>query len=223
MITSHITVLAFAFLAFASTVLAQPKEPVGRFVADVRGMSAGLPTTEGWTSPLLPSGTVVPSRGLGIEIGGHIYVLRFGGVALGVGASWLTARATESAPVVEAADGTPQPATIPDVTTRVTSLAPQVSLNFGHSLGWSYLSAGLGRSRVQSDAMLVSANAAVALDSDWVKTLNFGGGARWFINDHVGVGFDLRWHKLSLVAATATHPGAPRATMLVAGAGLVLK
>ena len=55
-----------------------------------------------------------------------------------------------------------------------------------------------------------------------MKTLNCGGGARWFINEHVGVGFDLRWHNLSTVPATATHPGAPRTTLVTAGVGVVL-
>jgi hypothetical protein len=112
--------------------------------------------------------------------------------------------------------------TLPEVTTRITSVTPQVSLSFGHSLGWSYLSAGLGRTRVESEATLTGA-IFTPRDSDWVKTLNYGGGARWFLNDHVGVGFDVRWHKVSLVTATATRPGAPRASLLVAGAGLVLK
>jgi hypothetical protein len=56
-----------------------------------------------------------------------------------------------------------------------------------------------------------------------VKTLNYGGGARWFVTDHLGVGFDLRWHKVSLVPASSTHPGAPRASLFVVGAGVVLK
>ena len=214
-------VFAIGYVAMASTTLAQQREPIAPFVADVHVTSSGLPVAEGWT-PLVPTNTVLPSRGLGLEIGAHVNVLRARSFALGVGATWMTARGSSAPPDPE--EGTTNPATVPDVTTRVTSLAPQLSLNFGHSLGWSYLSAGLGRARVKSEAALPSGTTTFTpRDSDWVKTLNFGGGARWFINDHVGIGFDVRWHKLSVVPASSTHPGAGRASLLVAGAGLVLK
>jgi opacity protein-like surface antigen len=103
-------------------------------------------------------------------------------------------------------------------------LTPQLSLNFGHSLGWSYLSAGLGGAKVTSEATATgNVTTFTSLDSGWVKTINYGGGARWFLNDHLGVGFDLRWYKLGLVPASATHPGAPRESLLVIGGGIVLK
>ena len=217
----RVTVLAVMFAAFASTSAAQQKERIGPFVADVRFSSSGLPNEEGWT-PTVPNGTVVPSRGFGWEVGAHVNVLRFRAMALGVGATYLVARATSTPEEPVSTTPTPAPVTIPTVTTRVTSFAPQVSLNFGHALGWSYVSAGLGRSRTESDASLTGV-VFTPRNSDWVKTLNYGGGARWFLNDHLGVGFDIRWHKISLVAASATHPGAPRASLVVAGAGLVVK
>ncbi|HUE89501.1 MAG TPA: hypothetical protein VMO26_25775, partial [Vicinamibacterales bacterium] len=213
-------VFAIVWLTLASTSEAQLKEPIGPFVADVRLVSSGLPAGPGWT-PLLPANTVVPSRGLGLEVGAHVNVVRRRSMALGVGATWLVARGATSPPEP---DGTTPaaPPTVPRVNTRMTAFAPQLSLNFGHSLGWSYLSAGLGRVRVESDATLAGATTIFTpRDSDWVKTLNFGGGARWFVTDRLGVGFDVRWHKVSLVPASATHPGAGRASLLVAGAGIV--
>jgi hypothetical protein len=212
-------VFAVVLSAAASTSLAQQREPIGPFVLDARLVSSGLPAESGWT-PLLPTNTVVPGRGLGFEVGAHANLIRRRSFALGIGASWLTARGSTSPP--DPLDNTPP--TVPSVTTRMTSLAPQLSLNFGHSLGWSYLSAGLGRARVESEATLAGGATSFApRDSDWIKTINFGGGARWFLNDRIGVGFDVRWHKTGLVPATATHPGAGRASMLVAGAGLVVK
>jgi hypothetical protein len=215
-------VFAAVLLTVASTSLAQQKEPIGPFVVDLQMASSGLPTEPGWT-PSLPADTVVPSRGLGFEVGAHVNVLRRRVFALGVGASWLVARGSSSPP--ESAEGTPPPAQpVPGVKTRITAFAPQVSLNFGHSLGWSYLSGGLGGTRVESEAMLTGGSTTFTPQaSGWVKTINFGGGARWFLNDRIGVGFDLRWHKVSLVPASATHPGAPRASLLVAGAGIVIK
>lgn len=217
-------VFAAALLAVADASLAQPKEPIARFVVDIRGASVGLPSIEGWT-PVVPEGTQVPSRSLGIEAGAHVYVARFRVVAIGLGATWLTGRGKFSPPPEPETPTTPPPArTIPDVTTRLTSIAPQLSLNFGHSLGWSYLSAGLGRTRVESEAVLPSSMIQFTpRDSDWTKTLNFGGGARWFINDRIGVTLDLRWHKLSIIPASATHPGAPRASLITAGAGIAFK
>jgi hypothetical protein len=215
-------VFAAVLLTAASTSLAQQKEPIGPFVVDFRMASSGLPAEPGWT-PLLPANTVVPSRGLGFDVGAHVNVLRRRSFALGIGASWLVARGSTSPP--EPPEGTtPAAQTVPSVTTRVTGFAPQLSLNFGHSLGWSYLSAGLGRARAESEATLAGGGATFTpRDSNWVKTLNFGGGARWFLTDRIGVGFDLRWHKVSLVPASATHPGAGRASLLVAGAGIVIK
>ena len=215
-------VFAGVVLTLASTSQAQPKESIGPFVADLRVVSSGLPAEQGWT-PLVPADTVVPSRGLGFEIGAHVNVLRRRSIALGVGATWLVARGSTTPPELPEGTALASP-TVPSVNTRVTAFAPQLSLNFGHSLGWSYLSAGLGRARVESDATLAGGSTTFTpSDSDWVKTLNYGGGARWFLNDHVGVGFDLRWHKTGLVPAREGHPGAGRASLLVAGVGMVVK
>lgn len=215
-------VLAVGLLTLASASQAQQKEPIGPFVIDLRMVSSGLPAGPGWT-PLLPAAAVVPSRGLGFEVGAHVNVLRRRSMALGIGGTWLVARGSTSPPAPPEGPSSASTQTVPDVSTRVTGLAPQLSLNFGHSLGWSYLSVGLGRTRAQSEATLPGPTTFAPRDSAWVKTLNYGGGARWFVNDRLGVGFDLRWHKVGLVPATATHPGAGRSSLLVAGAGIVLK
>jgi hypothetical protein len=222
----RVFVFAVMLLATASTSLAQTRQPISRFVIDVRGASTGLPTDEGWT-PTLPANTLAPSRKLGLDAGAHVFVLRLKGLSFGIGGNFLYARGTTIAPEpVSTSPTTPPPVqTIPDVTTGLTSVAPQVSMNFGHSLGWSYLSAGLGTTQVESEAAIPSQTTVVFTprDSGWVKTINFGGGARWFIKDRFGVGFDVRWYKLSTVSASATHPGAPRASLLTAGVGIALR
>ena len=217
-------IFAIAGVAIATSSFAQPSRPIGRFVVDVRGASVGLPTSIGWV-PAVPEGTEVPARSLGFEVGAHIYFPKWGPITFGVGATYLKGGKTTKPPEVAEGPAPVPSGTIPEVTTRLTSFAPQVSLNFGHANGWSYISFGLGQSSVESDAVLVPAGAVVfpSRDSGWTKTLNYGGGARWFITDHVGIGFDLRWHSLSLVPARATHPGAPRSTLLTAGGGIVLK
>jgi hypothetical protein len=155
-------------------------------------------------------------------MGAHVRVARLRGATFGVGAAWLLARGV-TAPATPASMSTAAIAS-PEVTTRVSSVAPQVSMAFGHSTGWSYLSAGLGRANIESRAVAASSTLQyLPRESGWTKVLNFGGGARWFVNDHLGVGFDLRWHKLSIVPASATHPGAPRATLVALGAGISIK
>ena len=213
-------VLAAASMSPArrQTVAGSP-EPIPRFALDLRGASVGPPTGSGWT-PVVPSAAEVPSRGVGGEVGFALYLARLKFGALGIGGTVLVGRGR----IANKTDAptTPTPAIVlPEVTTRLTSLVPQLSLNFGHRLGWSYLSAGLGRTRVRSEARIE--NRAASIEQDWTKTLNYGGGARWFVNDHLGVTFDLRWHKISIVAATATSPGAGRASLLVAGAGITFK
>ena len=177
----RVFVFAVMLAATASTSLAQTPQRIGRFVFDVRGASAGLPTDEGWV-PTLPLNALAPSRKLGLDAGGHVYLFRVRGATFGVGGTMLFARGTTVAPAPVAASTTaPAPVqTIPDVTTRLKSLAPQLSINFGHAQGWSYLSAGMGTTKVESEAAIPSRTTVMFTprDSGWVKTINFGGGAR---------------------------------------------
>ncbi len=201
-----------ALLVCAGAARAQAQDPIGPFVVDVRGVMGGLPTTEGWT-PLVPEGTPVPSRGLGLDAGAHVYLRKTGPVTFGVGADYAVVR-SRSQPLVE---------TAPEVTTRVTTLAPQVSFNFGHRLGWSYLSVGYGWGSVRSEAAALPGVPAAEEDSGSGSALNFGGGARWFITEHVGVGFDARWHRLSARTATASALAAPRATLFNIAVGVSIR
>ena len=199
-------------LVCAPLASAQTSEPVGPFVVDIRGLMSGLPTTEGWT-PVLPAGTDVPSRGFGLEGGAHLYFAKWGPATLGAGASFSMARGTATAVTV----GTP------DVKTRATTLAPQLSFNFGHQLGWSYLSAGYGGAQVTSESSAIATTPAAMAESGWVGAVNIGGGARWFITEHLGVGFDARWHRLSSRDATATSLAAPRTTLFHLAVGFSLQ
>jgi hypothetical protein len=211
---------AIVVLSMAGAAQGQPREPVGPFVIDARGSVAGLPTAAGWT-PLTPASTIdPPPRGLGIDVGAQVYLARVGAVTLGAGATWLHARAGSTS---KQASGPSRAAAVTELTTRLTAIAPQVSLNFGHALGWSYVSAGIGPARVQAEAEQLAAGGTLGTDSGWVRSINVGGGARWFLTDRLGFGFDVRWHRLAPIAATVTHPGAARATVLVLGAGAAVK
>ena len=88
-------------------------------------------------------------------------------------------------PVVGSPNGDTAARTRMDATTTMNIVAPQLSFNFGSSDGWSYLSLGAGTARV--DAEVTGSSSAI----------NAGGGARWFIKRHLGVGFDLRLHRIA--------------------------
>jgi hypothetical protein len=216
--TARVSLLAVTVVcATASATAAQPREPLPRAVFDVRAASVGLPTVAGWTPPV-PQGTEVPSRSLGFDLGGHLHLFRSRVISLGIGAGALFARGTTTPP--EATTGTP----LPEVTTRLRSVSSQLSINFGHGRGWSYLSGGIGRARVESQvSRAATATAPTAVEFESVPSINYGGGARWFLNDHIAFNLDLRWHQLSSVAASASRAAAGRATLIVAGGGISIK
>jgi hypothetical protein len=184
-------VAAFAaVLACAPRASAQAPDPPGPWVFDLRGATSGTPSDTAFFPPL-PADTLVPSRGFGFEVGAHVYMLSLGPARIGLGASYLRARGTTDT-----------------VTTDVRTVAPQLSFNFGTTNGWSYLSAGLGRAWVRTTAEQVTGTAA--RESDAITAMNFGGGARWFLTSRLGVGFDVRWHRLE---------STPQAMLLAASAG----
>jgi hypothetical protein len=144
--------------------------PPGPFVFDLRAVTSAIPASE----TFVPEGdttATVPARGFGGSIGAHLYPLQLGPARLGVGVDFLFARGTTA-----------------DVTATLGSVDPQVSANFGTADGWSYLSAGYGITRVSADPAGVSES---------MPSLNWGGGARWFLTPHFGVGFDVRVHHIS--------------------------
>jgi hypothetical protein len=108
------------------------------------------------------------------------------------------------------------------VVTTMTAIAPQISFNFGTTQGWSYLSGGYGSGTVRTAASgtllgPLPATATLVRDEGRAAAVNYGGGARWFIRDHLAVGFDLRFHRLSAVGAR------PSTKFTVASVGLSVR
>lgn len=157
---------------------------------DVRGATTNLPSSD-LLFPELSTDATVPSRGFGGSVGGHVYVFQIGPGRLGLGADVLYARGSTV-----------------DAIASMTSVDPQISLNFGTSNGWSTLSAGVGVTRITGEPGGVSES---------VRSINWGGGARWFINPHFGVGFDVRIHHL------AAGDVLPKGTAVSVAAGFSLK
>src|SRR5438093_768461 len=60
-------------------------------------------------------------------------------------------------------------------------------------------------------------------DDDVLKTINYGGGARWFIRSRLAFSFDVRFYALNPGTPSAGYPASPRTTFLSIGAGVSLK
>ena len=188
---------------------AAPGQP-GPYAVDLRAALSGVPQDPSFFPPI-PSRAVIPRRGLGIELGGHVYLMRLGPSRLGIGASVMRVRA---ASLPEDRDGE-------DVTTTLTTVAPQVSLNFGSRDGWSYVSGGIGQAQVgTAGPELVLDETTASGKESTVRSLNVGGGARWFTRRHLAFSFDVRFHILSAGRGDVPTPGS---TVVAASGGISLK
>ena len=203
----RLTPLAVAVALMSGPVSAQGRDPVGGFVGDLRVHTVSLPSSAGWTPPALPATTLVPSRGFGGEVGAHVIFGPGRHRRLGLGASGLFGQGRTTG-----TNGAPT------VTTRLTLIAPHVSANFGHRLGWSYLSGGAGVAKVSSEAA-----GGTADPGGFGTVFHYGGGARWFLNERLAVTFDLRFWALTPRAATGERPRAAANTRIVFGAGVSLR
>ena len=200
-------------LTAADTSHAQVNERIQPFVADVRLTLARFKADAGIASAIGVTTDNLPTRGLGIVLGAHWYPLRGSKVTLGIGGEFLRAKDTRTLePVTEgAAEG-------PTVETRLSSVAPQVSLNFGRKDGWSYISGGIGSASLAAERM----DRPVGAGSR-ARTINYGGGARWFTNTHLAVSIDLRFYSVAAQPATTTRPGYPQSKMMVISGGIGLR
>jgi opacity protein-like surface antigen len=197
--------LVAAFLAaLASATVADAQstnDNLPRFVIDAQGTYSGLPNTSGWV-PAVPVNTPIPGHGFGVGFGAHVYVFKLGVVTFGVGGNAIVAR--KNGGTYDTTAGEP---TTPSVTTQVTSLNPQISMNFGHRLGWSYLSGGYSTAKVKSESTAFKTTVpAAAAPELWNPGFNYGGGARWFMKPHLAGSFDVRFVQLSSREASPEHP-----------------
>ena len=154
----------------------------------------------------------LPGWGFGAQAGAHLYLFTWKALTVGVGGEVMVARATS----------TPEssPSTLRPVEERLVSASPQLSFNFGSGHGWSYLSAGIGRSQWSLHPTSESAGPA---DAEVLPTFNYGGGARWFIKPHLAFSFDVRVYEVQPGSPFGTNPGSPRARVLTIGAGVSVK
>ena len=235
--------VALAILPGAPAGAQQPAaaDRPGPYVIDLRGVTAGLPDAPLFYPPATASVTI-PARGFGADVGAHVYLFSLGVARVGVGANYVTLRGTGSSEPPPStgtmpATGTTTPSTgattggtssgtaattgPTDVAVRVSTIAPQVSFNFGTSRGWSYLSAGLGTAQVRTTVSRTATRAE--RDSGRVNSVNIGGGARWFMKRRLAVGFDIRVHRLSPGKPQGMMTGTPRAQVVTIAVGVSVK
>jgi len=212
---------ALLVLCASRPVAAQdPPPPIGPFVVDLHATVPTFPTDD---SQLAASRgvlvTELPGVGLGLQAGAHFYLLKIKAVTVGVGAEFAASRARQ----MPAADTLP-PA--PRATEeRFSTFAPQLSLNFGTGRGWSYLSGGIG---VSNWAIVLEGQEPTAADTESLKTIDYGGGARWFAKKRLAFSLDVRFYAINpgtpyFVDAQGVPRGSPRTTLMIIGAGISVK
>jgi len=204
-------------LTFCSRARAQEPPPrLGPFVVDFHGT---FPTFPNDVVPLANSRGLslaeLPGLGIGVDMGAHVYLLKWRAVTFGLGGEVTFGRA-HSTPSTAAGQTT----VLLPVTERFLSAAPQLSFNFGTGHGWSYLSGGIGKSvwSIHPDG-----EEPGEADLEPLKTINYGGGARWFAKQHLAFSFDIRFYAIDPGTPQFALPGTPRTTLMIMGAGISVK
>jgi outer membrane protein with beta-barrel domain len=179
--------LCIAALLISTAAFAQPASAPGPYIIDLRGAMSGAPSGTAFYPPV-PANTLAPQRAFGFDVGAHVYPFALGLARVGLGVDLMRARGTAtSISNINAA-------------MTVTTLAPQLSFNFGTHEGWSYLSGGYGTTQTRAEVMTPAADATTAATLSRerrTRTINIGGGARWFVRERMAVGFDVRFHRLA--------------------------
>ncbi len=195
------------------------KQPLPVAVVDLRAASVGLPTAGGWTPPC-PTARSVPGRNSDSTLARTctrcavrrsrarprraLVVARRHRVAAG-GRSRAVRRARLR------------------MSDKSAELTPPVVDQFRPSLWLELFQRRPRPARVTSEVSTpltpASPTASIPVGR---KRINYGGGARWFINDHLALNLDLRWHRLRL-HAQQRRPGRQQETLIVAGGGISIK
>jgi hypothetical protein len=211
-------------VATPGAAFAQQAERLPWFTVDLHAATVGLPQAEGWV-PAVVADSELPGRSWGVAGGATVYPFRLKLITLGFGASLLKAGGSSEVLTIKSGSGATATTRVTQaVHTGVTSLAPQVSINFGRRLGWSYLSAGLGRTRVTSRSDALNATPpGIVVPEAWNQALNFGGGARWFMKPRLGAGFDVRFIQLGSRSPTNVLPSARRTRLWNISAGISIQ
>lgn len=180
-------------------------------VADARGVFARLGQDPTTAAGLSTTALDLPASGLGIAGGAHVYLWRGQAMAFGVGGEAMFARAKHD--LLDSAGK----ATGTTIDRRLRSASVNLSLNFGHRDGWSYLTAGIGPTSFESYL------ASAVPDGLRASSINFGGGARWFNWKHLAFTADMRFYQTKPANPTANTAPRLRKNVIVFSGGIAIK
>jgi len=203
-------------LTIATPAAAQPKEPIAPFVVDLRGAFGRHKAEPSVATDLGVPAANLPTSTLGLLGAVHVYPLRSRRVTLGLGGTVAFARASKT---LDAEVVVEPPLVAAPVRRRFRTFSPEISLNFGHRNGWSYISGGMfGRSK-----LYVEREDQPAAEAPYRATINYGGGARWFTTNHVALSVDFRWYSVAEQVAAPGLVAQPRTTLLLLSGGIAIR
>jgi hypothetical protein len=203
---------AMALWSSVAPAFAQRPQPLPTFELDARGFTVFVGQDLTTATDLNIPQSDLATRLWGLAFGGNLYPIRGRSMSIGVGAEGLIGRGT--APVASPAGGQTL-----FVQTDISSFSGEISANFGHRDGWSYISGGAGPMRIDS----FLGNAPLAEPPSKV-TVNFGGGARWFAYTHVAIGFDVRFYlSKAFDGSPPLFPGRGKRRIVVVSGGFSIK
>ena len=207
--------LALVWLGTPSLAAAQDPIPkIGPFAIDVHGTVPRFPNNQQLIDSRELLTQEMPGVGLGVHVSANVYVYTWKAVTFGLGGDAAFTRAHQGSQAISDTEVSRA------VTERFMNFAPILSLNFGTGNGWSYLSGGIGRSiwYIVPDGV-----ASLPADSERLETINYGGGARWFLNNRLAFSVDARFYAIYPGRPDGPRPGSPRTTLMVFGAGISVK
>jgi len=189
----------------------EPPPPIPRFVVDLHGTIATFPADPNLAASRGLDLLELPGAGLGGDVAVHLYPFKYRAVTFGIGGRVVRSRSHRTQ--------TPESG-LRAVTERFTYIGPQLSFNFGTGAGWSYISAGIAGSKW---SVVPDDSAPQPPDEQRLKTIDYGGGARWFAKPHLAFSFDLRFYAINPSSPTPALPAGPRTRLMVFGAGISIK
>ena len=205
--------ISMTLLAARPAAAQDPPPRIGPFVVDLHGTVPRFPDDPQLAASRGMGIAELPGSGLGVQVGVHVYPIRWKAVTFGIGGEYATGRSRQTPTGAQTG--------VSPSTERLTTMSPQLSFNFGTGNGWSYISGGLGRS---TWALVPQGQEGFGADSEQLKTISYGGGARWFMKRHLAFSFDVRFYAINPgTPFFAGALGSPRTTLVVIGAGVSVK
>jgi hypothetical protein len=206
--------LTTLFAASAGIAAAQEPAPIPLFVVDLHGTTTGFPDNPELAASRGLAQAELPGRGFGGDVAVHVFPFRYRAVTFGLGGRLTSITAHRNQ------DAQSEPSILRPVTERFTYLGPQLSFNFGTASGWSYLSGGIAAS---TWSVAVDGLPQAPPDQERLKTIDYGGGARWFAKPHLAFSFDIRFYAINPSTPANGLPAGPRTRLFVVGAGVSFK